>query len=704
MSFIVLVLVDFIAWKEKYETSSCASFVKATGDKGADSSKTYYYCNRSGYYTKKSQGKRHAKSKGTAKLNTYCTAAIVVSKMKKSDGKECFQAHVCKTHYDHQLRLGHLRLSKGHREYVASKLMQGVSHQHIFDQIRDGLHEKYERIHIISMKDIRNIEKAFGLRGNERHKDDATSVGLWVEEMKRSDNNPVLLYKAQGEKDSFLHKDDFVLALQTPFQAYMLKTFGNGKVVCIDSTHGTNAYDFSLTTVVVVDELGEGYPVAWCLSNRTDTELLTHFFQSVKDKSGLIAPRYIMTDDAEQFYNAWTSAFGGTPHKLLCTWHIDRAWRGHLLSIKDQKLSQTVYHNLRVLLEETDKEKFEVLLKQTQAQLKSSAKTMNFAEYFTTYYAARKSQWAACYRKGAQLNTNMYVEAFHRLLKHVYMKGKSNRRVDKCIHVLIKLERDKAFERLIKLEKGKISSRLTIIHKRHLASQKLSPQLVSVVNNNTWSVQSSTDSNQSYTVEREAHECDSKCALRCQECNVCVHMYSCNCSDALIHHTICKHIHLVASSNHQSEEVPMDYADSSEYEPLLETLLHKEDSNSIPVSEMKYTLVEKLSSLSNLIKNCDNLPALSIIDSLIKTASNAVKVNTSEQQQLNPVCSEPLNKNIIPQRPFKSTKKRRKQPSMKLVKPSRSDKEAICSKLNTETLYNSSSSTTNDLSGKNYLC
>ena len=105
-------VADFIAWKEKYENSSCSSFVKATGDKRADNSTTYYYCNRSGYYTKKSQGKRHTKSKGTAKLNTYCTAAIIVSKMKMSDGKEFVQAHICKTHYDHELRLGRLRLQK----------------------------------------------------------------------------------------------------------------------------------------------------------------------------------------------------------------------------------------------------------------------------------------------------------------------------------------------------------------------------------------------------------------------------------------------------------------------------------------------------------------------------------------------------------------------------------------------------------------
>ena len=177
--------------------------------------------------------------------------------------------------------------------------------------------------------------------------------------MKQSDNNPVLLYKIQGKSDEIMSEDDFVLALQTPFQAHMLQSCGHDKIVCINSTHGTNAYDFSLTTVVVVDEFGEGYPVAWCLSSKIDTSILTHFFKSIKEKVGTIAPKWLMTDDAEQFYNSWTNTFGGNPHKLLCTWHIDRAWRGHLLLLKDQELAQTIYHNLRVLLEEMDEENFE---------------------------------------------------------------------------------------------------------------------------------------------------------------------------------------------------------------------------------------------------------------------------------------------------------------------------------------------------------
>ena len=80
--------------------------------------------------------------------------------------------------------------------------------------------------------------------------------------------------------------------------------------------------------------------------------------------------------------------------------------------------------------------------------------------------------------KGAGINTNMFVEAFHNTLKQVYMQGRVNRRVDKFLHVLLRLARDKAFDRLVKLEKGKTTNRLSVIHARHKARLELSSKLV----------------------------------------------------------------------------------------------------------------------------------------------------------------------------------------------------------------------------------
>ena len=189
---------DFMKWKEEFENETCSLFVKATGDKGVKKGTTYYYCNRSGHYRKKSGDKRRTKLQGTSKQDAHCTASIVVTHTYKS-GHEIVNAHICKTHYGHLLSLGHLRLQTGQRQAIAGQLAQGVTFQHILDQIRDNVGHRFERVHLITRKDISNIERAFGLRGSEKHKDDATSVKLWVEEMKeRCGDNPVLLYKTPG--------------------------------------------------------------------------------------------------------------------------------------------------------------------------------------------------------------------------------------------------------------------------------------------------------------------------------------------------------------------------------------------------------------------------------------------------------------------------------------------------------------------------
>lgn len=126
---------------------------------------------------------------------------------------------------------------------------------------------------------------SYGLQEAYYHKDDATSVMAWVEDMKNSPN-PVLLHKQQGvpatSKCQHLKENDFILVLQTPLQAEVLKKCAPSKVVCIDDTHGTNSYDFHLTTVLAVNEFEEGYPTAWCLSNRTDYGVMCDFFKAVQ--------------------------------------------------------------------------------------------------------------------------------------------------------------------------------------------------------------------------------------------------------------------------------------------------------------------------------------------------------------------------------------------------------------------------------------
>ena len=75
---------------------------------------------------------------------------------------------------------------------------------------------------------------------------------------------------------------------------------------------------------------------------------------AVWKRVGNIKPKWVMTDDAEQYFSAWVAVFGLGPRKLLCTWHVDPAWQGAVNNTKDKEVAATVYHNVRVLMEETD--------------------------------------------------------------------------------------------------------------------------------------------------------------------------------------------------------------------------------------------------------------------------------------------------------------------------------------------------------------
>ena len=230
--------------------------------------------------------------------------------------------------YAHEPRLGHIRLSEEVRLKIAGKIVQGVTYDTILDDIRNSGSDNFKRIHLIQRKDINNMERAFKLEGGQRHHDDATSVTAWVEETRgMGDDNVVLYYKPQSADDdkTGLKREDFPIVLQTPIQAEMFKKLAEGKVVCVDATQGTNAYDFTLVTLLVVDEYREGFPVVWCSTNKEDRVVLIEFLSSVHTWCGMACPLWFMSDMAEQYYLAWVSVFDSTPRKLFCTWHVDRA-------------------------------------------------------------------------------------------------------------------------------------------------------------------------------------------------------------------------------------------------------------------------------------------------------------------------------------------------------------------------------------------
>lgn len=150
--------------------------------------------------------------------------------------------------------------------------------------------------------------------------------------------------------------------------------------------------------------------------------ILIQFFEALKEKVGNIETKWFMSDDADQYYNAWIAVFGSkVTKKLLCAWHVDRSWRhgvrDHISGKEDQI---DIYHHLRTLLAEREESKFRLLLQEFLTY--TSSKHPNFYKYFNNEYCSRLQQRASCFRTHTTVNTNMFLEAFHRTLKVVYFK------------------------------------------------------------------------------------------------------------------------------------------------------------------------------------------------------------------------------------------------------------------------------------------
>ncbi|KAL4130890.1 hypothetical protein QTP88_008267 [Uroleucon formosanum] len=159
----------------------------------------------------------------------------------------------------------YLPIPKKVQESIADKVKSGVPPNVIIDQLRDNFNFNVEKKNIITRKDVYNISSKCGLLHKYKlHDIDALSVNHQVKNFQENSSNPIIMYKTQGTEYFPLDINDFMLIILTETQREVLKKIGSGKL-CIDSTHGTNQYNFNLTTSVIIDEFCEGYPADFCI-------------------------------------------------------------------------------------------------------------------------------------------------------------------------------------------------------------------------------------------------------------------------------------------------------------------------------------------------------------------------------------------------------------------------------------------------------
>ncbi|KAJ8932511.1 hypothetical protein NQ314_014603 [Rhamnusium bicolor] len=397
------------------------------------------------------QYKRLLKSQASCKMGSCCTSQIKL--VKKNDG---LTIKWVKTHYGHTTDLQHIRIPKEDRQIVASKLVNGVTLMRILETTRDNIEAHLKKVDLLTSKDIHNIKTSYNIEVSDgrRHANDAISVDLWVEE-RRSENpedNPVVYYKKQGESAKNLQKNDFCLIIMNKSQKVMLEEFGSN-IIAIDGTHGLNGYDFELTTVMVIDEYKQGFPVVLCFATKKDTLIYSILFEKIKLIVGRIVPNTFMSDLAETFYNAWFQVMGPVENQLFYSWHVDRAWQSNLNKIGNIEKRSQVYKILKILQQETSACNFEISLQNAIEYMLNDKETELFGHYFSNNYSHNYNKWAYCFREKLGINTNMHLKSMHKLIKYFYLARKTVKRLDKGLHVVLKYVRDKSVERIIKITK-----------------------------------------------------------------------------------------------------------------------------------------------------------------------------------------------------------------------------------------------------------
>jgi hypothetical protein len=190
----------FDAWLHSTEVDTVCSFLKQRQNVQLHGIVSYYYCSRSGSRrptVAPNERKRHLKVQGSVKINRTCPVHFI--KTANPNGRvqvKYYSKHLCYTNvYDH---LGHTRLSANDRQWIAGKLALQIPIEVILRQMRNTLDGQLKRSHILTKKDIGNIERAFHLNRPERqHCDDATSVHAFVQLYQGQDNNPIIGYNAR---------------------------------------------------------------------------------------------------------------------------------------------------------------------------------------------------------------------------------------------------------------------------------------------------------------------------------------------------------------------------------------------------------------------------------------------------------------------------------------------------------------------------
>ncbi|CEP15851.1 hypothetical protein [Parasitella parasitica] len=244
----------------------------------------------------------------------------------------------------------------------------------------------------------------------------------------------------------------FFVAFMSKWQLQLLAQ--NGDMVCfMDSTH---------KTFLQCNVTGKGKPLACMVTNSEAQHPIRFWLEWLKDQFGYSPSMVIMIDNSDTeivainlVYNRndEVDVFNTNVKIMLCHWHIMKAWKAKILTKlvpksgqqkskqeRQQKRSEAL-DCLVLMMQARDLEEFDLAFDEFEIWCRENEdwETYELIDYVEVVnYLPKKEKWSKAWRKeNYNIDTNSYIETWHRHLKEVYMMNIKKQRLDVLMYYLL---------------------------------------------------------------------------------------------------------------------------------------------------------------------------------------------------------------------------------------------------------------------------
>jgi len=138
----------------------------------------------------------------------------------------------------------------------------------------------FNRRFMPTLQDVENVVKRFR-QSNQLHSNDAMAVDQLIGRLRAEGSDTVLYYHKQQVDDQGDITQHFRLGICTTFGRAMLKAFHD--LVFLDGVYGMNKYGYPQLNLVVRDEYSNGVPVAFCIADKEDADVVAEFMGAIAE-------------------------------------------------------------------------------------------------------------------------------------------------------------------------------------------------------------------------------------------------------------------------------------------------------------------------------------------------------------------------------------------------------------------------------------